>query len=687
MVERRLELFYALLDVLGSMSPTIVTSRPGYFVERGELDSLLTMLSEQESEISARSHDMRAFPAADALRRTIVRRHRDKPPMNADKALDARGVDVVRLLPLDRDRIEAFLQRRAADLVAAGTSPEAVIAFIDRTYNLADLASRPMLLELIVTSVLLNQLDLDDTEVQYGASGLYEIYTHAKLDLDLAKGRTRKGGLPLETRRMLAEALALEMYRQSTLELDFDEVLDRLMAEEGDVRDALAVSGLTADEIATDLATCSFLTLDEDGRARFIHKSFRGFFVARVLKEDLSQPMLAEPLEREVLYFLGGFAPTQPRVGEGLWAAFLRADAGASGRRRNLLVAYLYTRPDHGSRRILDGEIGGAEFRRLAFDKSRMINTSWVDCTVMELDLQDVDWRDVRLFDSHVSELRMRGGKLVGMLARSFVESLEMSGASVRIEPKDASVQSWMLTDAQVAAAPLDSHVEDLKAQRSVLTSESLAVHVGHAVIVDSHLRVGDVTSLEATRSVVTSARDQAAALSWKLDRSLLVFDGSLLAPGTTNRGSVAFGSTAPSDSESIVLAPGGIAHSLLTGLPCGVFGSVKPASGREPLRPRPTAGGVLEASEILSQSNRTSGATGRRHGNLLLVRRDWYEVEVARDGRLSAIYELERLAAESPELGAVSAAADRLGELLDLARRQFVAVAHGSWPVFEQSR
>jgi Restriction endonuclease/NACHT domain len=258
---RRLELFYSLTGLLRSPSPTIITSRPSYFVERGELDDILATLRLEESAIADRriSTSGGASTAADRIRRKLLARRREiQPPLRAYDPLRTQDVGVARLMPLDREQIKAYLHQRAHEMEAVNVTPHAVADFIDRTYDLADLASRPLLLTLIVDSVIDGVLDADDTGTQYGPSGLYEIYTQAKLDLDMSKGRSRREGLSSEARRVLAEAVAIEMYQSQTLEVNLHKTLSELLGTPGIEFDR---NNLSRDEIVTDFATCSFVTL------------------------------------------------------------------------------------------------------------------------------------------------------------------------------------------------------------------------------------------------------------------------------------------------------------------------------------------------------------------------------------------------------------------------------------------
>jgi hypothetical protein len=67
-----------------------------------------------------------------------------------------------------------------------------------------------------------------DTHKQYGASGLYEIYTHAKLDFD---GDKVAGRDAVSTARPDGNSLNSSPWRcmePKTLELDFQSTLDEL---------------------------------------------------------------------------------------------------------------------------------------------------------------------------------------------------------------------------------------------------------------------------------------------------------------------------------------------------------------------------------------------------------------------------------------------------------------------------
>lgn len=688
---RRLELFHQLMPVLRSASPAVLTSRPSYLVERGELDGLLSTLEEREAMIAAPESSVGTYDAAALrrLRRKLVDRYREVRPMpSATEPLEAREVEVVRLLPLDERRIEEFVTRHRDELAEAGASVTDLLDFIDRTYDLTDLASRPMLLNLIISSVVEGGLDVNDTNVQYGASGLYEVYTHAKLDLDLAKGFNRQNGLPLATRRMLAEALASEMYEANTLELDFHNVLEKLRAKSGPLRDALAESGLTEQEVATDFATCSFVTLDRDGKCRFVHKSFRGFFIARHLKGQLPRidSMLYEPLEREVLYFLGGFSPTEPNVGEILWARFLRTDGESPGRRRNLLVAFLYTKPVHDTRKIVDAEISDVEFGRLVFEGTRLVDVAWRDSTVMEMALVEARWENAHLAESHFAHLSTTGGEVDLQMESSVIELWQGDGATIDVEMSASTIHSWQVERGQVRLVGDESNIAEL---RMVDTELYLAgeggasLSFGPVELERSRLSVeGDWQPelMTSAGSVVIYKGRQESLRDWTLMGSVLVL------PHAPTERHASVESPLDADGQSLMLAPNGIHHSLLD-CGAGVFGSVLSESGRKPFRSRPKAWGVLEAEKMVSSLKLPKGATGFRLGRLLLVRAHWYDEYVRHAKDLAEFFSLEHSTGTKEPFQILGDAAleDRLADLRRTVKAHYDALWKRSWPILEE--
>ena len=581
--------FHDLLPFLHAPSPAVLTSRPSYFVDRGELDAFLALLREHEAQFTLPRSGDRSVTAqgADRLRRILVDYHREvRPDVRASHRSDARRVRVVRLLALDSSRIATYLHSRAQDIAKVGATPDAVSDFIARTYDLTDLASRPLLLSLIVDTVIIGGLDVDDPAIRFGPAGLYEAYTHAKLDLDLAKGRTRQAGLDLATRRALAEAVAVELYEGNTLEVDFAGCVARLISRPGQLSDALTTSGLSHEEIATDFATCSFVTLDDDGRCRFMHKSFRGFFVARVIKSALREGhrLLSTWLEQEVLYFLGGFAPTQRGVRQRLWSSFANADPRDRVLRRNLLVAALYTDTRHRKDTIVGGEVSDAAFGRLTFDETDMRGVKWHGVSIRHLELLRCTWRETGIAETHVDRFEIDDGSVELRLTDSDVDVVHCRRATMTLEVSGVGVELLNCEAGSLMVAARESRVDRLAIQGSSVTLNGAAtgdLSVGKLEVEASCVR------LSGCRPTAVSARDAlliwegaiGGITGWHVERSAV-----RVVPAEAGKKG---GGPSPRrlrlDRHSVALVGGRVTQELLKGGPFGVFGN-----GTVPPRPPP---------------------------------------------------------------------------------------------------
>lgn len=676
--DRRAELFNALVPIIRSASPSVVTSRPSYFVERDELESLVAFLRDREVALTEPEHPTGVPGIADRLRRRLVARHREvRPGANAYQLIDTRTVRAVRLLPLDRERVEAFLAGREDELQAVGASSEEVLRFIDLTYDLTDLATRPLLLTLILESVLEGGLKVDDTGAQLGPAGLYEVYTRTKLDLDMAKGPSRHGGLSLEVRRLLAESLAMHMYESGLLETEFGPLAATLIEDNENLRREVEESGLTTAQVATDFATCSFVTLNDDGTCRFIHKSFRGFFVARTLQRNIRKghPLFAEPVEWEVLYFLGGFAPTKPHTGEELWAWF-KNRAKEPPARRNALVGFLYTRPDHDGRKISDAEISDAEFGRLRFDRGRMTDVSWRRCTVRRLELDAPAWKGIVFQDMHVSELVIQEGEVEVSAVDSTIDAIDVQTGFVRLSLFNSTVESASVQDADleltIDAAGAGGLIPDTHAASETVLVDELALASSRVRIVNPV-----IGSCHANGSVVHLEGPESCLADWTLERCLVTVTSqeTVRSPIPPRRSHV--------DAETVLIGPSPF---VLGCFFCGVFGALSGATPRLLVDLNARGWGVVDGGKVIDEILGKRDNDGYRWGDVLIVTSEWYRREVSDGGRLPSAGGLERLAHEERS-NPGRHLEGHLGELLSATRSEYLQILRDRWTAYDPVR
>jgi hypothetical protein len=648
---RRLDAFYELLGIFNSSSPSVLTSRPSFFVEPDELTDMLERLQAHETELrDPRPTGRSPAGSVERIRRRLVSRHRE---VHADSAAmeppTPRTVVVGRLNHLSPEQVEAFVHARAGALAGVGATPSGVLHFIAKTYDLSDLANRPMLLDLIVDSVVDGGLDVAQTDRQLGPSGLYEIYTNAKLDLDIAKGRVRQAGLSLDQRRHLAELLAWRMYGAHTLEMPFAQVLGDMVDEKGDLPASVGGTALSPAELATDFATCSFITLDADGVCRFIHKSFRGFFVARVLKERLrsTEALLREHLEREVLYFLGGFTPTQPFVGEALWKLYKQSTAGEDATfRRNVVVAWLYSSPEHRAHQLKDVLISDANFSRLAFSGTDMRRVSWDKCELAELCATEARWRDVAFSETPMASLTLERGTYDVRIARCAGEALRYGpGAEGTLQLEDAMFDQVDMVDARATLHVTGGRFRSWNVEASAIGvrragGDSEALVVGRCRIDGSLM---DVRGVKFEELVVASSVVVLQATEWQNGR-LRVRESIVVAEDTAHDAleSDALIRQVASDVESVLCVRAGISMKMLRReTRCGVFGYIRGVATAAELACDTEAWGVVALSNRVP-IRPTGQHAGWRAGRLLIASAEWFEDACRPDGMLSALDDLK---------------------------------------------
>ncbi|MFF8572719.1 trypsin-like peptidase domain-containing protein [Streptomyces sp. NPDC015408] len=151
--------------------------------------------------------------------------------------------------------------------------------WMKETYNLADLARTPILMNIMMNS-LSELLSLRPCRGVDTAS-LYNLYTKVWLDRDDARS-----DVTIEERARFTEELAWRMYRDDRLTVPHEELADAV-AEFLSGRGSLDQDRL--DRLDTNIRTCNFLARTRHGDYQFAHKSFMEFFVAKALVRQINE--------------------------------------------------------------------------------------------------------------------------------------------------------------------------------------------------------------------------------------------------------------------------------------------------------------------------------------------------------------------------------------------------------------
>ena len=197
--------------------------------------------------------------------------------------------EIVELKEFDTDKIQELLSRRTDNW-------KYYWDIISSTYELEDLAKRPLLLDMIIKTLpelIRSGRKIDSTE-------LYEVYTRAWVMCE----DERSTILNEEEREFLMERLACEMFLSKVYKIHYSklrELVKNEFSQEIFQRREL-------DCFEKDARTCTFLHRDESGNYEFIHRSFMEFFVAKKFAREIESLSIEdfgkERLTPEIANFL-----------------------------------------------------------------------------------------------------------------------------------------------------------------------------------------------------------------------------------------------------------------------------------------------------------------------------------------------------------------------------------------------
>jgi hypothetical protein len=256
--ETRRHHFQALLPLLLESHKTILSCRPAYFLTSTEMNEVLALFSDYNPKPSA--HQLRSdigrahAPFVESVRSWIAAD--TKHPQQ-----EFGRVERLELLPLSGSDIDRYVATTSVN------DRFGVRSRIRKTYDLEDLATRPILLAMILKT--LPELPSDK---EASPSVIYEAYTSGWMSHDYGKGDTRTL-VPASEKRTFMETLAWQMILTGETSLHFT-LLDPYLSA------FFKASGRMRDFIATHIQACSFLVRDQDGVFSFSHRSFLEYFAA-----------------------------------------------------------------------------------------------------------------------------------------------------------------------------------------------------------------------------------------------------------------------------------------------------------------------------------------------------------------------------------------------------------------------
>jgi predicted NACHT family NTPase len=208
--EKRRSNFQELLPLLAASPKSILTCRPAYFLTDRELDSVIESISKYGIPISTAK-----------LTPSTHRRHEkflsavekwNSEDSNFPRNLNGvRWAELCELTAKDIDRyVASFMKRVGRD---DENSIRELRERIRTTYDLEDLAKRPVLLNLIVQTVPLLPIDQEASP-----SVIYSAYTNSWMNHEYSKGKVRML-VPANEKRGFMRSLAWQMYVDGLVEI------------------------------------------------------------------------------------------------------------------------------------------------------------------------------------------------------------------------------------------------------------------------------------------------------------------------------------------------------------------------------------------------------------------------------------------------------------------------------------
>lgn len=201
------------------------------------------------------------------------------------------------------DELQVFDDEQIAMFLALHLGPSEVARAqktIQETYDLKTLAPRPVLLEMIVTSLPILWNEKGGEAIT--PAGLYERYT--RLWLEDKSGRNLQTPPPL--RHRLLQVLATALWRRPERQLHHRELLAEVE------RLAPLFPGLDYTRVDVELRTAAFLVRSAEGFYRFSHKSFLEYFLAGYLWGEVGEGLEHAGPALEL-------PPLTPEVGKFFW--------------------------------------------------------------------------------------------------------------------------------------------------------------------------------------------------------------------------------------------------------------------------------------------------------------------------------------------------------------------------------
>jgi len=421
-----IENFRELAKLARPATKTILTCRTHYFKTQTEAASLLSRRTDTELMTELRQ------------RRTF---------------------QIAFLKEFSSEQIRVFLQKHTPKW-------QYLLRKIHSTYNLQDLAKRPILLDIIVKTLP----KMDTTVEVINPASLYKVYTGFWVQHE-----DWRSSMTCEEKEFFTIELAYLMFKENIEQVHFSQ----LSAPVKQYFRHRIQSHTDLDYFDNDVRTCSFLNRDAVGNYRFIHKSFMEYFVARRIKlresSNLAETLDDTLLTQEICYFLKHLQIDTTQLLDIVESA-KQNDKSVKHQVANAISAlvaqgYDFSEYDFSGLNLQGSILRDGTFRRAVFGQ----------CDLSKAIAQNADMKEAVFRGTTMSEADFSSAALVGCV----LEDVSAEGSSfVRADLREARLEKVRCPKATFEYANLNhAHIADTTFENVFLRKSKLR----GAHVLDSH--------------------------------------------------------------------------------------------------------------------------------------------------------------------------------------------------------
>jgi WD40 repeat protein/uncharacterized protein YjbI with pentapeptide repeats len=337
-------------------------------------------------------------------------------------------ISVYVMLPFNADQIRDYISRNLP-----ADDHERAMNLIQSTYDLGELARRPILLRYI--GELVHRLEAEKLAGRtINLSRLYDILVSQTFERDGGKHV-----IPIRDKKRLLEALALYLHRRQAEDLSNEKLIEWLDAEVGTNFPKLAAAltgeeGLKLSEVfVQDLRNATLLSRPGESGFRFSHTSLREYFLAgalyRAAREsgDLECWNVSLPSNETLDFILQRYAvddPPEKRAFERRFTQLVGADSPLSVRwlaftiwRKSAETGAGLPRPttmDCSGFNLTRVELRGSPNAPLPLEDSRWEGAMLDQIVFQDVDLSGANFDGVTAVSAHFVRCRLGGAHFQG---------------------------------------------------------------------------------------------------------------------------------------------------------------------------------------------------------------------------------------------------------------------------------